>query len=282
MRGSLSENFIGRKKRIGVTCILLGIYCLPILYLFINTILSSFKTRGDLAQSFFSFPTSFTLENYEFIIVQDQFMRGIGNSVLLTFLSLLGLIVVSSMLAYGISWYQFKGKNLLEIFFLFGMMFPIQLGILPNFIMLRNLGLINKLAGLILLYVANLSLSYFIFAKSFKTLPKELYEAAVIDGAGEFKIFFRIMLPISRPVIGTVALVSGVNIWNDFYMPMVFLTKDNMRTITLSLYRYTSHFMANWDKIFPAITLVMVPIVILFLFTSSQMISGLTAGAVKK
>lgn len=269
-------------KKIGPATVFLSIYCFPVIFFIINTILSSFKTKTGLAQSFFGITREFTLENYKEVLIEDSFLRYFGNSIFLTAISLTALIVVSSMLAYGISWYQFRFKSLLEIFFLLGMMFPIQLGILPNFVTLRTMGLLNRFGGLILLYTANLSLACFIFSKFFKTLPKELYESARIDGSGEFRIFFSIMLPLCKPVIGTVALVSGINIWNDFYMPMVFLTKEENRTLTLGIYRYMANFMANYHKIFPAVAVVLVPVVLLFIFTSKQMVDGITRGAIKQ
>jgi len=270
------------KRKIGLTTVLLTLYCIPTIYLVGNTVMASVKTRSDLAQSFFSLPSEITFDNFFLVLIEDGFIRYFFNSVMLTSMSLVSLVVVSAMLAYGISWYKFKFNSAFEVFFLFGLMFPIQLGILPNFVTLRTLGLLNNLFGLVLIYTANLSLSCFIFSKFFKTLPIELYEAAKIDGAGEFRIFFKIMLPLSKPVIGTVALISGVNIWNDFYMPMVFLTRDPVKTMTLGVYRYMSNFMANWDKIFPAVTVVLIPIIILFVLTSKQLIGGLTSGAIKQ
>jgi raffinose/stachyose/melibiose transport system permease protein len=186
------------------------------------------------------------------------------------------------MVAYGLSRYRFKGNDFLQIYFLLGLMFPIQLGILPIFIILRSLGLINSLLGMVLIYTANMSLPVFIFSRFFRTLPKAMYESAIIDGAGEFRIFAQIMMPICKPVYATVGIINLVTIWNDFYMPLVFLTGKHVRTLTLGIYRYMSNFLANWHLVFTAVTVALIPVFILFFIFSRQLVAGLTAGSVKE
>lgn len=161
-------------------------------------------------------------------------------------------------------------------------MFPIQLGILPIFIMIRSMHLTNTFLGMVLIYTANMSLAVFIFSNFFRTLPNALYESALIEGAGEFTIFSRIMVPISKPVFATVGILNFVTIWNDFYMPLVFLTKKNIKTLPLGIYSYMNNFLANWHLVFAAVTLALIPVMIIFFAFSRFLISGLTAGAVKE
>ncbi len=262
--------------------ILLALYCLIAIFLIGNLILSSFKTKMDLVYNTFGFPKSFTLGNYYKVLITDDFIRYFYNSIVITSLSIISLLAVSSMAAYGIARYKFKGKSIVEMYFLLGLMFPIQIAILPIFIILRNMHLLNTYSGMILLYTANLAFPVFIFSQFFRDLPKALHESALMDGAGEFRIFSQIMMPLSRPVIFTVALISFVQIWNDFYLPLVFLTKRSIRTVTLGIYHYLSNFLAYWNYVFAAASIALVPIIIIFFIFSDQIIAGLVTGSLKE
>lgn len=260
----------------------LAVYCLIAVFLIPNVMLSSFKSRGELINNIMGFPRAFTLENYTTVLINDGFIRYFFNSVVLTSLALVSLLFISSMTAYGLSRYEFRGRNTLQVYFLLGTMFPIQLGILPIFIIIRTLGLTNSFMGMILIYTANMSLAVFIFSKFFRTLPYALYESARIDGAGEFRIFAQIMLPMSKPVLSTVGLIQFVLFWNDFYMPLVFLTRREVRTLTLAIFRYLSNFLANWHLVFTAVTIALIPVIVVFFIFSEQLVSGLTAGSMKE
>jgi raffinose/stachyose/melibiose transport system permease protein len=275
LRGSTSLT-----ARIAAAGLLL--FSLITLLLIPNIMLSSVKTKSDLINNTMGFPRSFTLENYRTVFVEDHFFRYMFNSVILSVMALTSLLLIASMTAYGLSRYKFKGNNFLQVYFLLGLMFPIQLGILPIFIIIRSLGLINSLWGMILIYTANLSLPVFIFSRFFRSLPRALYESARIDGAGEFRIYAQIMVPISKPVFATVGIINFVTIWNDFFMPLVFLTGKQVRTLTLGIYQYMNNFLANWHLVFAAVTAALIPVFILFFLFTSQLVEGLTAGAVKE
>lgn len=265
-----------------VTSVLLVFYSFIAIFLIGNTILSSFKTKSDLIHNTVGFPKKFKLDSFYKVLVEDHFPKYFSNSIILVILSLILLILIASMTAYGISQYEFKFKKFLESYFLLGLMFPLQLGILPLFIILTRLHLNNTLWGLALLYTANMSFAVFIFSNFFKQLPKSVIEYARIDGASEFKIYAQIIIPISKPVIFTVAILNFVQIWNDFYLPLVFLTKSSVKTLTLAVYSYSADFLANWDKIFAAATIALIPLIIFYFFFSEQIIAGLTNGAVKE
>lgn len=272
-RHSLAENAMS---------VLLVLYCLPALMLIPMVVLSAFKTRRDLIRNTLGFPRSFTLENFHVVLVQDGFYRYFLNSLILLALSLLLLLLVASMTAYGLARYRFRGRQFLQTYFLLGLMFPIQLGILPIFIIIRSLHLANTYFGMALLYAANMSLPVFLFAKFFRTLPDSLHESATIDGAGEYRVYARIMLPLSKPVIATVGLLDTVLIWNDFYLPLVFLTRKSMRTVTIGIFWYMTNFLENWHLVFSAVAIALVPIVVVFFLFSHQLVAGLTAGALKE
>ena len=265
----------------GIISSLLVLYTFISIYLIGMTILNSFKTKSELINNTMGWPSSFTLDNFREVILEDHFLRNLLNSVILVTVSVLCLCIVASMLGYALAHYEFKGKALLESYFLLGLMFPIQLGILPLFIMLTRMHLNNTLWGLVLIYTANLSFSTLLFTNFFKALPKSVMESARIDGARDFQVYLRIVLPISKPVISTVALISFVQIWNDFFMPLVFLTKTGVKTLTLGIYSYSANFLANWNKIFAAITIALIPIIIIYFLFSEQIVEGLTGGAVK-
>ncbi len=262
--------------------ILLLIYSLIVVILILLTVLSSFKTKSDLINNTLGFPRSFTLDSYEQVLLGDKFWLYFINSATVAVGGVALLLFVSSMAGYGLSKFRFKGRNGLRSYFLLGLMFPIQLGILPLFVMLRALGLINNLFGLILLYAANMSFAVFVFLNFLRTVPDALIECARIDGASEFRIYWRIVLPLSRPVLSTVGLISFVTMWNDFYMPLVFLTKENVRTLTLGVYRYMNNFLENWHLVFAAVTVALIPVIVVFFLFSNQIIAGLTGGAVKE
>ncbi len=260
---------------------LLAVYCCIIVFLISITILSSFKTKSDLVHNTLGFPKQFTLESYKTLITEENFLRWYCNSILLTVAAIAAVVIISSTTAYGLSRYRFKGVVFLQNLFLLGLMFPIQLGILPIFIMLRRIHLVNNFLGLIILYAANMSFPVFIFSMFFRTLPSTLADAAKIDGAGEFTIFWRVMLPLAKPVIATICLLSTITVWNDFFFPLVFLTRRSMKTVTLGVYQYMSDFLSNWHLVFAAATLSLIPIMILFTLFSSHIVSGITSGSIK-
>ena len=258
------------------------LYSMITIFLVGETVLSSFKTKMALVENLLGFPKAPTMKNYYTVFVEEGFAKYIGNSILLVLISLILLMLVSSMLAFGMAQYSFRGKELLQGYFLIGLMMPVQLSILPLYLMLSRIGMINNLPGLALLYAANLSFPFLVFYQFFLQLPKPLLESARIDGAGDFRTFLEIVIPISRPVFATVGLLQFVTIWNDFFLPMVFLPKKNVQTLTLAIYSYTGNFLKNWDKIFAAVTIALVPILIFYFVFSEQIVTGLTAGSTKE
>ena len=283
MKRSYFEKLRGSYSPAAIACsVILLFYCLITLLLIPNLVLSSFKTKSDLIHNTVGFPRSFTIDHYAVLFREDNFLLYFRNSIFLSVTAISSLLFISSLTAYGLSRFRFKGRNLLQTFFLLGMMFPVQLGILPIFIILRTFGLLNNLLGMVLIYSANLSLPVFIFSRFFRTLPYAIYESAKIDGAGEFRIYATIMVPLSKPVFATVGIINFVFIWNDFFMPLVFLTRKNVLTITLGIYRYMNNFLANWHLVFAAVTIALVPVLIMFMIFSNQLITGLTAGSIKE
>ena len=221
--------------------IILIVYSLLTVFVIGVTFLDSLKTQTDLVTNFVGLPKAISFDSYK-AVLQGDFLRYFFNSVVVTVCGTVGCMILSSMAAYGISRYEFKGKSVLSSYFLIGMMVPIQVSILPLFLMLRKMGLLNNLLGLILVYISGISMSCLIFQKFFKTIPKALEESARLDGCHDVKVFFKIILPICKPVIFTMALITAIGQWNDFYMPMVLLGNKNVTTLTLGIYRYIGQF----------------------------------------
>lgn len=222
-----------------------------------------------------------SFENYVKVLMESDFLLYLRNSLILTVCGTGGCILLSSMAAYGITRYTFKGQNLLASYFMIGMMVPIQVSILPLFIILRTLGLVNNLLGLILVYVSGISMSCLIFQKFFRTIPTALEEAARMDGCHDLKLYFTIILPITKPVLFTMALITAIGEWNDFYMPMVLLGTPQTTTLTLAIYRYIGQFTRYMGESMAAVIITLIPIIGIYFAFSSQIVEGLTGGAVK-
>ena len=265
-----------------VVSIILIIYSLITVFLVGETIASSFKTKIELVDNLIGIPREPTLTNYINVFIKEGFGKYIINSISLVAISLVLLMIVSSMLAYGMAQYKFKGKKFLQAYFLIGLMMPVQLSILPLYLMLSRLKMTNSFLGLALVYAANLSFSFLVFNQFFLQLPQAMIESAHMDGASDMCIFWKIVVPVSKPVFSTVGLLQFVMIWNDFFLPMVFLPKKSAHTLTLAIYSYTGNFLKNWDKIFAAATIALVPILIIYFLFSEQIVAGLTAGSTKE
>ena len=168
------------------------------------------------------------------------------------------------------------------LYFLAGLMLPIRLGILPLFFLMRDLGLLNTPWSLILIYAASgLPFTIFVLANFFETLPKELEEAARLDGAGEFRIYAQVMLPLVRPALATVAIFNFIPWWNDFFFPLIFIRAERFKTLPLGLFSFFGEHQNDWALLFSGLTITALPLLLLYLLASKQIIEGLTSGALK-
>lgn len=261
--------------------IVLILYSFITIFVIAITVMDSLKTQSDLITNFVGLPAVVSFANYAKVLLEGDFPRYFLNSLILTVCGTAGCILVSSMAAYGIARYRFKGRGLLASYFMIGMMVPVQVSILPLFIILRTLGLVNHLTGLILVYISGISMSCLIFQKFFRTIPVALEEAARLDGCHDLRLYFSIILPITRPVLFTMALITAIGEWNDFYMPMVLLGNRNVTTLTLAIYRYIGQFTRYMGESMAAVVVTLIPIIVIYFAFSSQIVEGLTGGAVK-
>ncbi|NKD28200.1 carbohydrate ABC transporter permease [Enterococcus casseliflavus] len=271
-----------RSKWTDLFSVLLFVYTSITLFILCVTIMNAFKSSSELSANLFGFPKEFIVDNFRSVMSDRYFLRQVLNSVVTTFLGTGLLLLLSAMAGYGLAKFTFKGNRFLSGYFMIGMMFPIQLCVMPLFIILRSIGLLDSLWGIILLYASGLSFPLFTFTNFFQSISPSIAESARIDGAGEFRIFFLLIVPICKPVFATMALINGIKIWNDFYTPMVFLTSVKNRTLMLSVYRYMQDFVKNWDLTFAAVVLTLLPIAVLYILCSKQIMGGLTAGSDKE
>lgn len=268
-------------KTAGAVTVLLWIYSGFAFFVLLYMMYQSLRPKRDILSKTFGTPQTVNLDNYIKLITKEHFFRYFANSVIVLVFALALLVFLSSLTAYGIARYQFKGRNLCRAFFLLGMMFPAQLGVVPIFQLMKNFGLINNPLSVILVSGANISMPVFMLTSFFEKLPKEIYEAAVIDGAGEWTAFRKIMFPMASPVIFSVCITSSVTIWNQFFLPLIFLQRDSIKTLPQLVTKYTNNIVNTMDLATAVSTLSTIPILILFFIFSSKILDGVTAGGVK-
>ena len=244
--------------------------------------LSAFKSTREIFQNPFGIPTVWRFENFARVWVEARFALYFRNSVVVTLASIVVILVFGAMAGYALGRFRFSGNDFLYLYFLSGLMLPIRLGIIPLFILMRNLNLLDTHWALILTYAASgLPSAVFILTGFFRALPTDLDSAARIDGAGEWLIFRRVMLPLVRPALVIAAIYNLIPIWNDFFFPLVFIQSDRLKTLPLGMTTFFGQYYTDWALLFAGLTLAAVPVILLYVMLSQHFIRGLTAGAVK-
>lgn len=270
------------KPRLPLASLLLGAYALVVAYPLFLMVMTSFKSTREIFMAPFALPEQWGLDNMAAVWQRANFPLYLRNSLFVTVTSVMLIAAISSLAAYALARYSFKWGNWLYVYFLAGLMVPMRLGVLPLFMLMKSLKLFDTHAALILTYVASgIPMSVFILTGFFKTLPKELEFAGRIDGCSEFQVFSRVMLPLVRPALATVALINFVPLWNDFFFPLVFLRSDALKTIPLGMTVFFGQYETNWGVVFAGMLMASLPLFAVYLFMSRQFIEGLTAGAVK-
>lgn len=257
-------------------------------------ILNSFKERRDLFRVpyqppiWFTFEggfqviNNFTLEGYESVFDRAQIFVYFGNSILITSISLTMILLLGSMIAYALTEYKFPGLRILNIYLIMGIMIPARLGTVSMIELMTNFGIYNTRLALILVYVARgLPIALFILSEFMRQVPRELKEAARVDGANEYWILFRLILPLIRPALATVLVFQLIPIWNDLWFPLTLAPGENVRTVTLGVSSFAGQYKQDWSALLAALTLAMIPVTTLYVIFSRQFISGLTRGALK-
>jgi raffinose/stachyose/melibiose transport system permease protein len=251
---------------------------LPVFFLF-NTALRDSDSFGANPIEFARSPE---WNNFAEVWADGEFPTFLKNSLVITLGSLVVILVCALGAGFILGRYQFKGNSLIYGFVLTGMLVPAKLAILPLFIQLKWMNLIDSHLGLILVYASGaLPAAIFIMAGFFRSLPADIDSAARIDGASEFQLLRLVLAPLVRPGLAIVAIYSAIPIWNDFFLPLVFLQSPEKKTIMQGLTLFFGEYSSQWGVLFAGLTIAALPLIILYLLLSEQFIKGLTAGAVK-
>ena len=266
-----------------VHVILLG-YTVIALWPIFLILINSFKTRKAIFRDPMGLPgpETFTLIGFEKVLEKSSFGLYFFNSITVTVVTLAVVLLTGAMAAWALSEYRFRGSTWLALYLAIGIMVPIRLGSVSILQLIVDLNLINTLTALILVYTAqSLPLTIFILNEFMQQIPKDLKEAARCDGISEYMIFFQIILPLTRPAIATVGVFTMVPIWNDLWFPLILAPSDGTRTITLGVQQFIGQYVTDWNSVLASLTMAIVPVLILYLLLSRQLIRGITAGAVK-
>jgi ABC-type glycerol-3-phosphate transport system permease component len=263
---------------------ILGFWSLFTVFIILWVIMSSLKSNQELFKDVWALPTQLQFENYTKALFAVDMELYILNSLAVVFTSVLVILMLSAPASYVLSRKKFKGSNLITMAFIAGIGIPVPLLFIPLFIILTAFKINNSLFGLAVLFVA-LSLPFTIYMLTgfFGSLPVELEEAAIIDGASDFQVFFRVMLPLGLPGLITAAIFNFIGLWNEYQLALVFLNDPNKSTLSLGLYSLSNgmEYTGDWVGLLAGVVIVMIPTIILYIFLSEKMISGITMGAVK-
>ena len=250
----------------------------PLWFLFINT----FKVKKEIYVNFFGLPQKWTLDNYKALLGNSDFFGYFRNSFLVVVVSLFMILFVGSRCAYALAHWRTKTSKAVYYFFVIGMMLPIKIAAIRLLQIMKALNALNTLFSLFPVYIAmGLPTAVFILTEFIHGLPVELYEAGFIDGASRFRIWYRIVIPLTRPALATVAIYNLVPIWNDIWFPLIFITKESSKTVLLAVTRLQGQYTTDWPKLLTVLMLSSLPVIALYLAMSKSFIKGLTAGAVK-
>lgn len=251
---------------------------MPVFFLF-N---SSLRETNSFASNPFSLARDPHWENFQQVWSDGAFATYLKNSLIVTGGSLILILIFALGAGFVLGRYNFKGNALIFGFVLTGMLIPAKLAILPLFIQLKWMNLLDSHFGLILVYASGaLPAAVFIMSGFFRSLPADLDNAARIDGANEFQLLTRVLMPLVRPGLAIVAIYSAIPIWNDFFLPLVFLQSPENKTIMQGLTVFFGQYASQWGVLFAGLTMAALPLIVLYLILSEQFIKGLTAGAVK-
>lgn len=279
---------LGLASIVGTYAILIG-YGVVVVYPMVWMLYTSLKRDEDIFTNPFQLPDLHDLRwvNYQTAWVAGKFGEYFGNSVLVTAVTLLLVLLLSAMTAYALARFAFPGARPLLFYFLAGLMLPVQMAIVPLFFQMKALGLLGTLHGLLIAYVASgLPFAVFVLTGFFGSLPASLHESAVLDGASEFQAFWHVMRPLAKPGLITVAIFSFLGTWNEFFMAFIFLSGEGatrFRTLPLGLANIAivSQYRTDWGMAFAGLVMAMLPALLVYSVLQKHLTKGITLGALK-
>ena len=261
--------------------VLLAVWSIIVIVPFLWVVLSSFKTTKEILASPFSLPAHWQFDNYAHAWTDAGIRQFFLNTVIVVGVALVLVMLLGAMCAYVLARFKFPGSRFIYYLMLAGLTFPIFLAIVPLFFILKNLGLINTLPGLIMVYVAfALPFTVFFLYAFFRTLPDDVYEAALIDGAGEWRTFFRIMLPMARPGMAAVAIFNFLGLWNQFLLPVALNTDQSRYVLTQGMASFASQagYAVDFGALFAAVVITVVPVLIVYVIFQRRLEGSVSRG----
>jgi len=263
---------------------ILIIYTVIALAPVILVVMNSFKSRASIfGQPLVPpGPATFSLIGYATVFKRGNFPHYFENSLIVTIVSLLMIVVFGAMAAFALSEYRFRFNRLTGLYLALGIMIPIRLGTVAILKIMVGLGLADTLLSLILVYTAQgLPLAIYVLSEFMRQVSDDLKNAARIDGLSEYVILFRLVMPVVRPAIATITVFTMVPIWNDLWFPLVLAPGEATKTVTLGAQSFIGQFVVDWNAVLASLTLAIIPVLVLYILFSRQLMRGLTAGAIK-
>ena len=253
------------------------VFVIPVYYLVVST----FKGQQEIMEHPLALPAAFTLENYGRALESMDFWRNFGNSLLITLVSVVLIVIFGAMAAFSICRHQTKFSKFLSVFFLLGFMVPTQATMLPLFTVMKNLHLINTYQGMILLHSNQCIFAFLMYRGFIQTVPRELEEAAQIDGCNIWRVFWNISFPLLKPITTTIVIFNVMWIWNDFMLTYLFLNSSDKATLVMQVYNGIGMFSNDWSLMMPALVIALFPMVVFYLVMQKRIVEGVAAGSVK-
>ena len=246
------------------------------------SIIGGFRSNSQLAAQPVGLPDPWVWTNYQTALTDPSFYGWVRNSVLIALITTALVLPAASLAAFVIARYKFRGRELVFALFTLGLLFPVAVAILPLFITLRQTGLLNSPLGIALPQAAfGLPLSIVILRPFFRSIPRDLEDAAAIDGCGPLRFYWSVMLPLSRPVLSTIAVLTVVGSWNAFLLPLLVLIQPEQWTLPLGINNISAQYVTDTAMILAYTTLAMIPALIFYFIAQRQIVTGLTTGGVK-
>jgi len=270
--------FFRQLARLAILCVVAAFVLGPL----VATVLGGFKSNAEIRINAIGLPETWQLEHYANIASSPEFWRYLFNSLVISLSCVLLTLLVGAAAAYVFAQIRFFGSRMLFSYLLLGLMFPFATAILPLFIKVRDIGILDTYWAVILPQTAfGLSLAILLFRTFFQQLPKELFEAAYVDGCGYVRFFWRFTLPLSTPILATVGTFVFVQSWNNFLLPLVVLNSRDVFTWPLGMMQFRGEYLTDWNLVLAFVTLTILPAILFFLAAQKYIVAGLTGGAVK-
>lgn len=279
VKAQRSKFTVGKGFVMVLLCVLFVTQIYPLGWL----LLYSLKTNEEiLTGSFFSFPETPQWHNYQDAYVAGNYLRYLFNSFFVTTVTMLVVIVLCSMVAYAITRFRFRYGNAVMLVFLVGIMIPLQATLLPNMIIFKNLGILNTYLALILPYISfSTPIAVFVLSGFMRSIPVEIEESAIMDGASILRLFRSIILPISVPPIMTVCILTFISVWNEYIMAATFISSQSLKTLPFGVNSFVSQYSANYGAIGAFLVMGALPVIVIYFLLSEKITKGMVAGAVK-